>query len=120
MTVYPSPSAGDIPYNDPISRRLDGGQKLTVEFTPAQRVTEFVLPILAMSKHPESSYEVWLDGQRQYGPSPIPPTDIDDLGTTFYPAKRFAESMRVIVRNLSDNTPRGYSIQPIGWEVSNA
>ena len=120
MTVYPEPGAHDIPYNDPISRELDGGQKLTVEFEPAQRVTEFVLPILAISKHPDSSYEVWLDGEPVYGPAPIPPTDVDDLVTTFYPAKRFATRMKVIVRNLSANTPRSYSIQPIGWEVSNS
>jgi len=118
VTVVPEPQPGDIPYNDPISRELDGGQKLVVTFNPTQRVTDFVLPILAMSKHPESSYEVWIDGEQVYGPAPIPPTDIDDLVTTFLPAKRFKSSMRVICRNLSSNTPRSYSIQPIGWEVS--
>ena len=118
MTVVPEPAEDDIPFNDPVSRRLDGGQKLVVEFETAQRVTDFVLPILAISKHPESSYEVWLDGQQVYGPAPIPPTDVDDLAPTFLPAKRFAHSMRVIVRNLSDATPRSYSVQPIGWEVS--
>lgn len=120
MTVVPEPAADDIPFNDPISRRLDGGQKLTVEFVTTQRVTDFVLPILAISKHPESSYEVWLDTERVYGPAPIPPTDVDDLQTTFYPAKRFESRMKVIVRNLSDSITRSYSIQPVGWEVSNA
>ena len=118
MNVVPEPAKDDIPFNDPISRQLQGGQKLVVEFNPTQRVTEFVLPVLAMSKHPESSYEVWLDGQQVYGPAPIPPTDIDDLTVTFLPAKRFAEKMRVIVRNLSDSTLRSYSVQPIGWEVT--
>lgn len=120
MNVVPEPAPDDIPYNDPISRQLDGGQKLVVEFDPTQRVTEFVLPVLAMSKHPKSSYEVWLDDEQVYGPAPIPPTDIDDLTVTFLPAKRFQNSMRVIVRNLSTNTPRSYSVQPVGWEVSSA
>jgi hypothetical protein len=119
VTIVPQPSPHDIPFNDPVSSRLDGGQKLVVEFETAQRVTDFVLPILAISKHPESSYEVWLDGEQEYGPSPIPPTDVDDIGPTFLPAKRFGTSMKVIVRNLSASTPRSYSVQPIGWEVSN-
>jgi len=120
VNVVPQPKADDIPFNDPISRQLNGGQKLIITFDPTQRVTEFVLPVLAISKHPQSSYEVWLDGQQVYGPAPIPPTDIDDLTVTFLPAQRFEASMKVIVRNLSDNTPRSYSVQPVGWEVSSA
>lgn len=116
--IIPEPSADDVGYNDPITRRLDPGQQLTVTFQPTQRVTDFVLPFLAMSKLPESSYEVWLDGGREYGPAPIPPTDIDDMTPTFIPAKRFNRSMKVIVRNLSETTARTYSIQPIGWEVA--
>ncbi|GGN97637.1 hypothetical protein [Haloarcula pellucida] len=119
MTVVPKPDPGDVGYNDPITRRLNPGEMLIVTFEPTQRVTDFALPFLAMSKHPESSYEVWMDGSRQYGPAPIPPTDIDDMVPTFIPAKRFSESMTVYVRNLSDTTARTYSVQPIGWEASN-
>ncbi|MEA5388336.1 hypothetical protein VB779_15690 [Haloarculaceae archaeon H-GB11] len=118
MTVVPRPREGDVPYNDPITRSVDPGTKLTVTFTPKQQVSEFVLPILAISKHPESSYEVWKDGERIYGPAPIPPTDIDDLTATWYPARRFSTDLKVICRNLSDTTARNYSVQPIGWEVS--
>ncbi|WP_254272171.1 hypothetical protein [Haloarcula marina] len=118
MTVIPKPEPGDVGYNDPITRELDPGQQLVVTFEPRQRITEFVLPFLAMSKHPDSSYEVWMDGQRVYGPSPIPPTDIDDMVPTFIPAKRFESRLTVYCRNLSDTTTRTYTVQPIGWEVS--
>ncbi|QCP90395.1 hypothetical protein [Haloarcula marismortui] len=116
--IVPQPAADDVPYNDPISRSLDPGSQLTVTFEPTKQVTEFVLPILAVSKHPNSSYEVWQDGEKIYGPAPIPPTDIDDLTATWLPARRFSSKLRIIVRNLGDTTTRTYSIQPIGWEVS--
>lgn len=117
--IVPEPSANDVPYNDPITRILDPGQQLTVTFEPTQQVTQFILPILAISKHPESSYEAWMDGKRVYGPAPVPPTDIDDLAATFIPARRFSSSLTVYVRNLSDTTTRRYTIQPLGWEVAN-
>jgi len=117
--IVPEPHPEAVGYNDPISRRLDPGQQLTVTFSPDQQVSEFVLPILAMSKHPNSSYEVWMDDEIVYGPAPIPPTDIDDVAATFVPAKSFSSSLRVIIRNLDDNTTRTYSVQPIGWEEVN-
>lgn len=116
--IVPKPDADAVGYNDPITRRLDPGQQLTVTFSPKQQVSEFLLPILAISKYRNSSYEMWLDGERQYGPAPIPPTDIDDLTATFVPAKSFSSSMRVVVRNLDDTSTRTYSVQPIGWEVA--
>ncbi|WP_225334914.1 hypothetical protein [Halomicrobium urmianum] len=116
--VTPEPPDGAAPYNDPISRRLDPGEKLTVTFSPKQRVTEFTLPILAISKYRNSSYEVWMDEEPVYGPAPIPPTDVDDMTPTFIPARTFQSRMKIIVRNLDDSTTRRYSIQPIGWEVT--
>jgi len=116
--IVPEPAADDVPYNDPITRTVDPGEQLTVEFSPTQQVTQFILPLLAISKHPASSYEAWMDGKRVYGPAPVPPTDIDDLGATFIPAHRFSSSLTIYVRNLSDATTRQYTIQPIGWEVS--
>lgn len=116
--IVPEPAPDDVPYNDPITRSVDPGQQLIVTFEPTQQVTEFVLPTLAVSKHPSSSYEVWRDGEKVYGPAPIPPTDIDDLTATWLPARRFSSKLRIIVRNLSENTTRRYSIQPIGWEVT--
>ncbi|GGK63509.1 hypothetical protein [Haloarcula sebkhae] len=116
--IVPEPSPSDVPYNDPISRKIGPGKQLVVTFEPTQQVTEFILPTLAISKHPNSSYEVWRDDEKVYGPAPIPPTDIDDLTATWIPARRFSSKLRIIVRNLSETTARTYSVQPIGWEVS--
>lgn len=116
--IVPEPAADAVPYNDPITRLLDPGEQMKVSFTPTQQVTEFILPILAMSKHPASSYEAWMDGQRVYGPAPVPPTDIDDLVPTFIPARRFSSSLTIFVRNLSETTTRRYTVQPLGWEVA--
>jgi len=115
--IVPTPDADHTPYNNPVSRRLGPGQQLTVTFAPQSRITEFYLPMLGISKYPNSSYEVWMDDEREYGPSPVPPTDVDDMGPVWIPAKQFRSELRVIVRNLSDSTSRTYTVQPIGWEV---
>jgi hypothetical protein len=114
--VVPQPSPDDVPYNDPVTRRLGTETKLTLTFRPVGSTSEFVLPTLAISKHPESSYTAWMDGEKVYGPAPIPPTDVDDLTVTFMPARRFSSKLTVEVKNLSDTTARDYSIQPVGWE----
>ncbi|GGM26826.1 hypothetical protein [Haloarcula argentinensis] len=116
--IVPEPTANDVPYNDPITRLLDAGEQMAVTFSPTKQVTQFILPILAISKHPESSYEAWMDGERVYGPAPVPPTDIDDLAATFIPARRFSSSLTIYVRNLSETTTRRYTVQPLGWEVA--
>lgn len=117
--IVPTPDPEAIDYNDPITQTLDPGQQLKVTFSPKQQVSRFMLPIMAISKHRNSSYEMWLDGERAYGPAPVPPTDIDDLAATFIPSKSFSTSMVIYVRNLDDTATRRYTVQPIGWEVPN-
>jgi len=114
--IVPTPEPDAIDFNDPITRSLDPGQELRVTFSPKQQVSRFVLPILAISKYRSSSYELWLDDERQYVPAPVPPTAIADLAATFIPSKSFNSSMTIIVRNLDDTSTRQYTVQPIGWE----
>lgn len=117
IDVIPAPSEMDKPVNEPLSELLDCGQRAIFTFEPRQQSTPgFVVPTVAASKHPESSYTVWFDDQQVYGPSAIPPTDIDDTVVTFIPAFEFADELKIQVENLSSSTTRDYVVQPIGYE----
>lgn len=115
MNLVPKPSAQDTPINEPATVRLQGGEKATVEFETVQSTSDLMVPILAISKQPQSVYTVESDGNRRYGPADIPPTDIDDLQVCFVPALRFESTLTVEISNLG-STARDYHIQPIGWE----
>lgn len=115
MTIHNLPSADDVAFNEPVGRYLDVGEKLTATFEPVQRVTEFVLPCIAATKAPGTTYRVKVDGEEVYGPAPIPPTDIDDLTQTFLPPLRFGESLKVIIENV-DGSGAQFYVQPVGWE----
>lgn len=105
-----------VSFNETVSRVLDPGQQLTAEFTPKQRTATFHLPVLAVSKFPDSTYRVKTDGTTVFGTAPIPPTDVDDLDVTFIPPKEFTGSLEVQVTNAGANTRR-YHVQALGWEV---
>jgi len=111
----PEPGPDDVPFNEPYTAELEDGEKVTVTFTPEQSGSVFFLPVLAISKVRGTIYEIRDDGSTQYGPAAIPPTDIDDLTSTFVPAKQFRDSLEVIIRNNSGN-PQTYHIQPVGFE----
>lgn len=110
---------GDIPFNSPVTEQVDPGKALTATYRPEQRTGTFRLPILAASKAPESTYTVWLDDEQVYGPAAVPPTDVDDLQPTFFPPYRFENKLQMEIANVSSSTTRTYTIQPVGWEVSN-
>jgi hypothetical protein len=116
--IVPCPDPGDAPFNETISATLSPGQKLTAEFQPEQSETRMFLPILAASKYKEMSYKVSADGEPIYGPSRVPPTDIDDLQVTFIPAKSFTQSLTVEVSHLGSTADRFVVVQPVGWEVA--
>jgi hypothetical protein len=116
--LVPCPDADDAPFNETVAATLSPGQKLTAEFTPEQSETRMYLPILAISKYSNMSYRASADGEPIYGPSKIPPTDVDDLSVTFVPAKSFTRSLTVEVSNLDPNADRFVVIQPVGWEVT--
>lgn len=113
--LVPAPGLGDVPLNEPVSVDLDPDQRATVTFEPVQQNTRFVLPIVAISKYPDSTYQVETDDNLRYGPASVPPTDIDDLQVTFIPALRFSRQLQVEVSNLG-SAARTYHIQPMGWE----
>lgn len=115
MNAVPTPTADATPFNEPATVRLEGGEKATAEFSTVQAVTELQVPVVAVSKHPQSVYVVSADGRNRYGPADIPPTDIDDLQVCFLPALTFGNTLTVEVTNLSASA-RDYHIQPIGWE----
>lgn len=116
--IVPAPSPDDRPFCEAVTVDLSTNEEFTATYYPSQNDAMFRVGAVAMSKRPESEYEVWMDQERVYGPSSIPPTDIDDMAMTFLPARGFRQSMTVIVRNLKSTTgTRRYSVQPVGYEV---
>jgi hypothetical protein len=109
MNPVPEPTPEDTPVNEPATVRLDGGEQATVTFETVRSVSDLMVPIVAISKHPDSVYTVSSDGVRRYGPADIPPTDIDDLQVCFVPALRFDSTLTVEVSNLGGTT-RDYHI----------
>lgn len=115
--VVPAPGPYDLPVNEPLQVELGPEQAATFVYEPTQQSTDgFVVPTVAASKKPDSAYTVWFDGQQKFGPSPVPPTDIDDLGVTFFPAYEFYEDLEVRIENLSTSNTRTYTVQPVGYE----
>jgi len=112
-----TPADDALPFNSPTAVTLAVGEQATVMFEPEKRVTDFVLPIMAISKHSDATYTVRTDDETVYGPAPVPPTDPDDLQQTFYPPQRFSQSLTVEVANVGGASAT-YVIQPVGWEVT--
>ena len=112
------PNEGAVPYNEPYTAVLDPGQKLTAEWEPSQSGTTFFMPILAASKQRYSTYTVRADGSVIYGPDHrIPPTDVDDLSTVWWPPQEWESSLQVTIKRLSEATSaKTYHVQPVGWE----
>lgn len=116
MIPIPFPEPADRPIVEGRQQELAVGEKWTVEFTPESSGTTIYLASVGISKVPGSTYEVRLDGETVYGPDPIPPTDVDDMGIVFVPTYQFETSMTVVVRNTAGSTST-YNLQPIGWEA---
>lgn len=112
------PNEGAVPYNDPYTAVLEPGQKVTATWTPSQTGTTFFMPTLAASKLAETTYTIEADGGTIYGPDhSIPPTDIDDLETVWWPPQEWVDELKVTIKRLSTATgSEVYHIQPIGWE----
>lgn len=117
MRSIPEPQPGDRPLNHPETVVLDPGERATITYTAKQRTAGgFVLPVLAISKHPESVYKAQTDdGNVIYPEASVPPTDVDDKSVTFLPGYEFDQELEVTISNLSQST-REYTSQPIGFE----
>lgn len=117
-TIIPCPNEDDLPFNEVVEGSLDTGQKLTATFQPEQNSTTMVLPIVAISKFPGFEYTVSVDDEVVYGPTTIPPTDVDDLQVTFIPAHQFHQEVKVVAKNVASSNGRDVAIQVMGWEVT--
>jgi len=106
----------DDPFNESTAVTLDPSEEATVTFQPDGRLSDYFVPTVAVSKHPNSEYTVETDGTSEYGPAPLPPTDPDDDSDTFRPPETFSDSLTVQVTNLDATATRRYYIQVIGWE----
>ncbi|WP_336001452.1 hypothetical protein [Halorientalis halophila] len=110
-----APPDGAVALCEPETVSLESGQKATIEFEPKKSGTVVRVVTLAISKFPDSSYRIELDGNDEYGPAALPPTDVDDMAGMWRPAKRANNSITVTIKNLSQN-PRTYHTQLVGWE----
>lgn len=111
----PQPSEFAARINETATATLATGEQVTFTFEAENRSQDLFLPIVAISKFPDFSYEIRRDGSDVFGPSRIPPTDIDDLQPSFFPALDLSEKMKVVVSNLSDRD-RVIHVQVVGWE----
>lgn len=109
---------GAVPFNSPYTAVLSPGQKVTATFEPTMSGSTFYMPVCAISKFRDSAYTIKADGNTIYGPdASIPPTDIDDLSTTWWPPREWDTKLEVTAKRLSSATgDEVYHIQPVGWE----
>lgn len=106
----------DDPFNVGDAVTLDPGQRAEVTLTVEDRLSDYFLPVLAMSRHKTSSYEIRADGVTIYGPAPIPPADPQDNGEPFSPPETFEDEVTLVVENLDSSKTRTYYLQAKGWE----
>jgi hypothetical protein len=117
MMTWPLPSDDAAPVAEPESVTLGPGEQATITYEPELSDATFVLPTLAVSKRPASSYEVVLDDEIVWGPAAFPPTDIDDMETVWIPSREFTDQLRVQITNLeADGAERDYYVLPVGFE----
>jgi len=115
LLPFPDETASSITETNSVS--LSPGQRAVITFTPDRSSTRFRLGVVAITKEPETSYMIQMDGNVQFGPADIPPTDIDDLSLAWIPALLLEDEMRVIIEDLrSSGNARTYYVQPIGYE----
>jgi len=118
MMPIPLPDEGDVPIQEAAQVALNPGEKVTVTMTPETSGSQHKVPIVAITKRKGSSYEIAVDGTNRFGPSPIPPTDIDDVDATFIPALDMQSKLETEIKDLrASGGERTYFVQVIGWEA---
>lgn len=113
--THARPGEDAVPVNEPVSVTLNAGEEAVVEFSPIGQVVEHAVVVLAISKAKDTTYEISMDGTTVFGPSGIPPTDIDDTVQTFIPPRSFGSNCTVTVSNTGAAT-KTYHVQLIGYE----
>lgn len=120
MTAYrPLPQAGARPIHETARVLLGPQEKGTVTLEPeAQGQTHYV-PIIAISKRADATYSVTVDEVERFGPNaPAPPTDPDNLQTTFLAPIELSREMQITVRDVrTTGTEREFEIHVVGWEA---
>ena len=118
MSVYPvPPESGAGPVNIAETVDVPGGSRAIITFTPRESGTVFYIPTVAVSKIPNTTYEVVADNTVRFPQAAVPPTDVDDFGPVFFPSLQFRTELEVIIRNTDDVTLT-YNAQVSGWEAS--
>lgn len=113
MSNSPGGPGDWFPVNEAVTRTIPSGSKATFVFEPD--ASGLYADAVAASKYTGLTYEVEVDGDTRYGPSGIPPTDVDDMTTTHNPRLEVDRRLEVIVRNPSAKS-RDVSAQVRGVE----
>ncbi|GAA0648773.1 hypothetical protein [Salarchaeum japonicum] len=118
MQVVPEPGANDAPVHETETVTLEPGQKATITMSPSTSGNLHYLPVVAISKHSLATYKIEVDGTLRFGEAGVPPTDPDDLDTTFLPALQLQRTLKMTVKDVrADGAPRRFIVQVIGWEA---
>lgn len=118
MIPIPFPDEGDVPIQEAEQVDLGPGTKATISMAPETSGSQHKIPIIAVTKRKGTSYSIDVDGTNRYSPSPIPPTDIDDVDVTFIPALDLQSKLEIEIKDLrSSGGERTYYAQVIGWEA---
>ena len=105
------------PIHEATQVELESGEKATVTFEPEESGTTAKVPIVAIDRRQDSTYQIDADGTTRFEEAAIPPTDTNDLSRRFYPPLSFSTKLTVIIRNASPNR-QTYAVQVIGGEVA--
>lgn len=118
MIQIPLPDSGDVPVNNGTAVALNPGQKATITVKPETSGNLHRIPLVACDWFDNASYSVEVDGTNRYGPSPIPPTDVDAPSVTFVPGLRLNRKLVITIKDLrSTGDTRTYRTRVIGWEA---
>lgn len=117
MIPIPFPDESDTPVHEAAKVSLEPGQKAIVTMSPETAGSQHRIPVVAISKHGRTNYRIKVDGSTRFGPSPIPPTDPDDMGTVFMPTLSLQREMKVQIKDVrSSGGARTFYVQTIGWD----
>lgn len=106
----------DQPFNVADAVTLDPGEVAEVTLTVEDRLSDYFLPAVAMSRHKTSRYTIEADGTAVFGPAPLPPADPQDGEEPFTPPETFSDEVTLTVENLDASKTRTYYLQARGWE----
>lgn len=112
-----TPSKQATTITTPQTAELEPQEVAVFTFEPKRSGSSIYTTVVAVSKRSDTAYTIEMDDQPVWGPSAIPPTDIDDTSPVFIPAREAEYKIEVRVEDLrTKGSKREYHALPVGWE----